>query len=98
MLNVQDMTKAVDNHNVNFMLFTRIHAKRKDALVCCFEGKDNAYYGIRITENLNGAEWEGLCCKGKEQVLELYHLLGRHKDHLEYRNAKKAFFVDRSHF
>lgn len=95
MLTVQDMKDSLENYNVCFITFTRIMAKKKNLLICFFEGYDDAtYYGVRITENLNGPKWEGVPCGGKEQVLNVCYLLNNHQ-HEEYRKAKKAFFVDR---
>jgi hypothetical protein len=94
MLSVEAMNKGIKNHNVKFLEFTRIHAKKSDCLICFFEGEDARYYGIRIQENLNGIEWESIDCKGKQSVIELFELLETHSE-LKYRRAKKAFFVDR---
>jgi len=88
------MNGSIENHNVKFLEFTRIHAKKPNGLICFFEGEDARYYGIRIQENLEGIEWEGIDCGGKEPVLELFSLLETHSE-LKYRYAKAAFFVDR---
>jgi len=94
MLNVEGMHKGIKKHNVKFLEFTRIHANKPNCLICFFEGEDARYYGIRIQENLDGIEWEGIDCKGKKPVLELFELLETHSEP-KYRCTKTAFFVDR---
>jgi hypothetical protein len=94
MLSVEAMNKGIENKNVKLLEFTRIHANKPNCLICFFEGDDARYYGIRIQENLHGIEWEGIDCKGKERVIELYSILETHSEP-NYCRAKKAFFVDR---
>ena len=93
MLSVEAMNKGIENHNVKLLEFTRIHANKPNCLICFFEGEDARYYGLRIN-CLTGIEWEGIDCKGKKPVLELFILLETHLE-LKYRRAKTAFFVDR---
>ena len=94
MISVEAMHRSIENHNVKFLEFTRIYSNKPNCLICFFEGEDARYYGIRIQENLHNMEWEGIDCGGKESVLELFNLLETHSE-LKYREAKKAFFVDR---
>jgi hypothetical protein len=94
MSRVEAMNQGIENYQVKFLEFTRIHAKKTASLICFFEGKDVKYYGIRIQENLPGITWEGINCGGKEPVLALCQILEIHCES-KYRDAKTAFFVDR---
>jgi hypothetical protein len=94
MKTVEDMNDELKNHNVFFMNFTRIYARRKRSVICFFEGlEDVSYYHIRIKQ-IYSDDWESLPCRGKKSVIDLYELLKKHS-HKEYRNSKKAFFIDR---
>lgn len=80
-----------ESANVAYMDFIKHIKSDRDGLFCFFEGKDSPYYRPRILECFQGNNYP-IRCSGKNQVLKVYSLI---KNHKEYDNYKKVFFVDR---
>ncbi|QQD13145.1 DUF4435 domain-containing protein [Sphingobacterium sp. UDSM-2020] len=77
-----------------YLQILRMSKDYPDSLLCCFEGEDFKYYGIRI-ENLALREYDKIRpvkCKGKENVLKVYNLIAKIS---KLNKANILYFVDR---
>jgi Protein of unknown function (DUF4435) len=68
----------------------------KDPLlvVCCFEGKDSGYYGVRIKTILSQLPTGFYNCFGKTNLRKIYHLLNFNE---ALTNIRMMFFFDRDY-
>ncbi len=89
---VVKMLDSINRSPVKYLEFTRIFSKKPKAAICFFEGEDIKYYGIRIQNFSNKCEWFPIECKGKKDVLDLYHSI---RQHIEYKKANVLFFIDK---
>jgi len=88
MSRVQAMAQERHNISVKYTEFMRIIAKKKFPI--CFEGEDEKYYSIRIS-NLCSLDWVGINCGGKSKVIGLREKIRQSE---AYSNKNVLFFID----
>ncbi|WP_166171574.1 DUF4435 domain-containing protein [Acinetobacter sp. SA01] len=85
---VSNLIKSRNNTSVKLLEFMRIVAKEN--LPVCFEGEDEKYYSVRIS-NFISVDWIGIDCGGKENVIALRKSIKKNE---AYKDTKALFFVD----
>lgn len=88
MSRVQNMAHARQNISVKYQEFMRIISKNKFPM--CFEGEDEKYYSVRLT-NLTSLDWVGINCGGKSKVIGLREKIRKNE---AYKDKEVFFFVD----
>ncbi|WP_405128499.1 DUF4435 domain-containing protein [Pseudoalteromonas sp. PB2-1] len=89
MSRVNLLVEARDNLSVKFMEFTRITSKGKCAIF--FEGEDEKYYSVRISNIRPELNWSGINSGGKSKVVMLRDKVRKHNT---YSSSNCLFFVD----
>jgi hypothetical protein len=89
MSRVNTLIKARGSLSVKFLEFTRIASKGKHAIF--FEGEDEKYYSIRISNIRPDIKWSGINGGGKSNVVELRQKIRAHE---AYSTSSCMFFVD----
>jgi hypothetical protein len=90
-MTVEELKKAGNEDLVVAYHEFALFKKNPGSLICCFEGKDNDYYALRIRAFTDYFLPLGSNNKRKD-VLYFHRLIAGHK---EYEKYKKAFFIDR---
>ena len=93
-MNIEETRDEKSKSVVVYTRFCLDKNNNKDCLFCFYEGEDRKYYNSRI-EKYSDYDFEHIIsydCGGKENVLNIYKLIGTSEKNNE---IKKAFFIDR---
>lgn len=91
-MSVESLRKARNSGQAVFIEFTKAYSKEANTVFCFFEGKDSAYYRLRITTRIGVDDYKKYCCGGKKGVLDAQRLITNKS---QYSTALLAFFIDR---
>lgn len=76
-----------------FMEFSRMVKENPIILYCFFEGDDEQYYGIRISQ-IRGEIYKSFSCSGRDQVLAIREKI---RKEVTYCGIRALFFIDRDY-
>lgn len=88
---IDSMLEKAEEAPALFVRFENKAAQYGKEIVYCFvEDFDMAFYS-GIIDHVLGKRWDSIRCKGKENLLGIYHYL---KDMEAYKDYAKRFFID----